>query len=214
VCTRAELCLAAGLPDQTLELVESLVASAANMTEDRVILRASILRGRALAMLERWAEAEAEFRLALRAAEAAQVLPSLWRIRTHLARLYTAQTRRQEADQEAGVAHELIGVLSSRLPEGNLRETFARSAVATLRGARSAPGPRSGQSNFGGLTNRERQVALLVAAGKSNREIADQLVLGERTIETHVSNILAKLGFASRAQIAAWSVEVGLRAEE
>ena len=46
--------------------------------------------------------------------------------------------------------------------------------------------------------------------GKSNREIADLLVVGERTIETHVGNILSKLGFTSRTQIAAWSVEIGL----
>jgi DNA-binding NarL/FixJ family response regulator len=47
----------------------------------------------------------------------------------------------------------------------------------------------------------------LVAAGRSNREIAEALVLGERTIETHVSNILGKLGLRSRAQIAAWAIE-------
>lgn len=44
----------------------------------------------------------------------------------------------------------------------------------------------------------------------SNREIADTLVVGERTVETHVSNILNKLGFNSRTQIAAWAVEKGL----
>jgi DNA-binding NarL/FixJ family response regulator len=55
-------------------------------------------------------------------------------------------------------------------------------------------------------------VAALVARGKSNRDMADELVLGERTIETHVGNILSKLGFSSRAQIAAWAVESGLLA--
>jgi DNA-binding NarL/FixJ family response regulator len=43
-----------------------------------------------------------------------------------------------------------------------------------------------------------------------NREIAASLVLGERTVETHVGNILAKLGFSSRRQIAMWAVETGL----
>jgi non-specific serine/threonine protein kinase len=60
------------------------------------------------------------------------------------------------------------------------------------------------------LTAREQETALLVAQGKSNREIADTLVVGERTVETHVSNALSKLGFTSRAQIAAWAVEQGL----
>jgi non-specific serine/threonine protein kinase len=60
------------------------------------------------------------------------------------------------------------------------------------------------------LTRREREVALLVAQGRSNREIADQLFVGERTVETHVGNILGKFSFSSRAQIAAWVVESGL----
>ena len=45
---------------------------------------------------------------------------------------------------------------------------------------------------------------------KSNREIAEALVLSERTVEGHVGNILNKLGFTSRAQIAAWAVQKGL----
>src|SRR5260221_3695152 len=63
---------------------------------------------------------------------------------------------------------------------------------------------------FGGLTAREREVAALVAKGKTSREIADLLVVSERTAEGHVSNILGRLGFTSRAQIAAWVVERGL----
>jgi non-specific serine/threonine protein kinase len=53
-------------------------------------------------------------------------------------------------------------------------------------------------------------VAALIAEGRSNREIAEALVLGERTVESHVSSILAKLGFTKRAQIAVWAVEIGL----
>jgi DNA-binding CsgD family transcriptional regulator len=59
------------------------------------------------------------------------------------------------------------------------------------------------------LTTRERGVAALVAQGRSNREIADTLVMSERTVEWHVSNILSKLGLQSRAQVAAWAVEQG-----
>ncbi len=66
------------------------------------------------------------------------------------------------------------------------------------------------KSEFGGLTAREREVAGLIAAGKSNREIAEALVIGESTAERHVANILAKLGFNSRTQIAVWVVEKGL----
>jgi non-specific serine/threonine protein kinase len=60
------------------------------------------------------------------------------------------------------------------------------------------------------LTAREREVAALVAQGLTNRQIAAKLVVTERTAETHVQNILNKLGFTSRAQVAAWAVEQGL----
>ncbi|HJQ46485.1 MAG TPA: LuxR C-terminal-related transcriptional regulator [Amycolatopsis sp.] len=53
------------------------------------------------------------------------------------------------------------------------------------------------------LTRREREVAELVATGKTNRQIAGELVIAVRTVDTHVENILTKLGFTSRAQIAA-----------
>jgi non-specific serine/threonine protein kinase len=56
------------------------------------------------------------------------------------------------------------------------------------------------------LTPREMQVARLLAQGRSNKEIAAQLVISQRTAEGHVENILTKLGFTSRAQVAAWSV--------
>lgn len=57
------------------------------------------------------------------------------------------------------------------------------------------------------LTPREREVAALVAQGASNRDIAETLVISQRTAEAHVAHILTKLGFTSRSQIAAWSAE-------
>jgi predicted ATPase/DNA-binding CsgD family transcriptional regulator/Tfp pilus assembly protein PilF len=62
----------------------------------------------------------------------------------------------------------------------------------------------------GGLTGREREVAVLVAQGMSNREIAGALVVRVKTVETYITRILNKLGFDSRVQIATWAVEKGL----
>jgi len=57
------------------------------------------------------------------------------------------------------------------------------------------------------LTRREREIAALIGQGKTNGEIASELVLSKRTIETHVSNILSKLGLSSRAQIMRWAID-------
>lgn len=57
------------------------------------------------------------------------------------------------------------------------------------------------------LTVREREVALLVARGLSNRAIAAELFISPATAARHVANILGKLGLSSRAQIAAWTAE-------
>jgi DNA-binding NarL/FixJ family response regulator len=60
------------------------------------------------------------------------------------------------------------------------------------------------------LTEREREVLALVARGLSNQEIADALVISERTARTHVSNILGKLGVASRTQAALLAIREGI----
>jgi len=79
-----------------------------------------------------------------------------------------------------------------------------------------APGAR-GPTTPGtstGLTARERQVLELLAEGLTNRAIAAELVLSPETVATHVENILAKLGFSSRSQIAAWLSEQRSRSQE
>jgi DNA-binding NarL/FixJ family response regulator len=81
------------------------------------------------------------------------------------------------------------------------RDKPAISATTTLQAAKA---------QWDGLTARERDVAALVALGQSNREIADKLVVSERTVDAHVGNILSKLEFRSRAQIATWAVSKGL----
>jgi DNA-binding NarL/FixJ family response regulator len=60
------------------------------------------------------------------------------------------------------------------------------------------------------LTRREREILVLVAQGRSNRGIANALVISERTARTHVSNVLTKLGLTSRTQAALWAVREGL----
>nr|WP_202459688.1 response regulator transcription factor [Streptomyces sp. SID1328] len=68
----------------------------------------------------------------------------------------------------------------------------------------------SGQGRGSSLTEREREVLGLIADGRSNREIARALVLSEKTVKTHVSNILMKLDLADRTQAALWAVRHGM----
>lgn len=91
-----------------------------------------------------------------------------------------------------------------------LQEAIDEALAAPERGkgdARDRPARPGGDDP---LTAREREVASLVARGKTNREIAAALVISERTAAAHLQNILNKLGFSSRAQIAAWAAERGV----
>ncbi|MFF0543390.1 ATP-binding protein [Nocardia thailandica] len=95
-----------------------------------------------------------------------------------------------------GAAAEAAAVARDALPQA--RAAGMTPWIARLDRLLTATAPAPG------LTPRESEVARLVAAGLSNREIADALVLSERTAQNHVQHILTKLGFAKRGQIAAW----------
>ena len=60
------------------------------------------------------------------------------------------------------------------------------------------------------LTARETEILRLIAAGKANKEIATALTIGEKTVKTHVSNVLAKLGVQSRTQAAIFAIQAGI----
>ena len=66
------------------------------------------------------------------------------------------------------------------------------------------------QENIPQLTNREQEVIHLVVQGKSNREIADVLVISEKTAKAHISNILGKFGLDDRTQMAVYAIKHGL----
>jgi DNA-binding NarL/FixJ family response regulator len=104
-----------------------------------------------------------------------------------------------EADEVAAA------IRAARRGEVHLDPAVARQLTRSL----VAPEPRAVDS----LTDREREVLALVARGLSNQQIADSLVISERTARTHVSNILGKLGVASRTQAALLAIREGIAGE-
>ncbi len=168
------------------------------------------LRGEALAALQRTGEAETMLRAAQEAAHAQGLRPLLWRIHVTLGKLYQTLGRREAAEQAFSTARVLINDLAANLPDEQGQKQFLQQATALLPPVRSLTSDRAAKQAYGGLTAREREVAALIAQGNTNRAIAEQLVLSERTVEGHVTNILTKLGGTTRTQIATWAVEKGL----
>jgi len=207
---RADLVLARNDPAQALDITERLIVSAANLSGERVIPRLWKQRGEALTALDRADEAEIALTAARDVARTEGLRPWLWRTCVALGRLYQKQTRREEAEQAYATARALIEELAANVPGEEPRAHFFSQATALLPHKRPLAPGRAAKEASGGLTAREREVAALIAGGKSNREIADALVVSERTIETHVANIMFKLSVQSRRQIRDWAIEKGL----
>ena len=207
---RAELALARNDLQRTLYITDQLLATAIGLSNESDIPQLAKLRGEALIKLKRPAEAETILQQARATALERGLRPLLWRIDLTLGKLAHSQRRYEEAEQRFASAQETLGELTSSLPDEALQQRFLQQAQTLFPHTRQPSPLRLTKRSFEGLTQREREVAALIALGKSNREIADTLVVVPRTIETHVSNILYKLGFTSRAQIAVWAAEKGL----
>jgi DNA-binding CsgD family transcriptional regulator/tetratricopeptide (TPR) repeat protein len=208
---RGNLLLAENDPAGALRIAEHLLASKRSSQKTQPIPALLKLQGEALFALKQFRKAGQALEGARQGAEEREALPLLWQIHARLGWLYKEQKKVEESEREFASARRVIDRLAATIHEETLRADFVQAALRSLP---AEPGPskrRREAETFGGLTPRERDVARLVAEGKSNREIAGTLVLSERTVENHVSNILMKLGFDSRAQVAVWAVETGLR---
>ncbi len=100
--------------------------------------------------------------------------------------------------------------------KAQLHPDIARRLMTAVSGdvpVRQAPSP-SLPSELQGLTEREREVLSLIARGLTNREIAEKMVISEKTVKTHVSNLLDKLGLEDRTRAAIWALKHGLGSED
>lgn len=110
------------------------------------------------------------------------------------------QAQTELADLVARIGREVGGL------------SWARDYVAAGAAVISSKEAESADAHANPLTAREREVARLIARGLTNRQIAQALVIAEGTAGVHVDHILNKLGFRSRAQVAAWAADHGLLA--
>ena len=205
-----ELALAQGDAMRALEIIDRLNTSSAQAELGRNSPRVLVLKGEALVMLQRTAEARVVFEAALELARAQGARPMQWQISLALGKLYQVQGSTAEAEQAYATARALIEELAATIADEALREHFLLQAVARFPHVAPLSPERLAKQAFGGLTAREREVAILIAQGKSNQAIADVLVVTKRTVETHIGNIMFKLSCTSRTQIALWAVEMGL----
>jgi DNA-binding CsgD family transcriptional regulator len=160
--------------------------------------------------------------------------PSLGPVALHLANLADLLGDAESADEHARDA--LASSISVGSPVFEARALLVLARLARRRSRRDAPGPTAREyaararaiaerldwsafvrlidevviaDDHGGLSNREFEIASLVAAGKSNRQIATELYLSERTVETHIRHIFSKLEVATRVDVAMWRASRG-----
>lgn len=118
-----------------------------------------------------------------------------------LGRLYAAAGRRTEAEESLRVAVTTFEQCGAVVRAGWAAEDLRRLGARGRRAAAASVGPAA-------LSRREREVAGLACAGVPVRDIARDLFISERTVETHLSNVYAKLGVRSRSELAALAADL------
>ncbi|WP_344218633.1 ATP-binding protein [Kribbella sancticallisti] len=148
--------------------------------------------GRGAAVLGRLDAAIADLVVAIKQADRAGAPGFVAEAQYYLAKALVDRNSPGDRDQAKSVAQE------ADLQARSLGMTAYAERTASLLAGFT-------QTTRTALSSREAEVAALVAEGLTNRQIAERLVISERTAQNHVQHILTKLGFATRSQIAAWS---------
>jgi DNA-binding CsgD family transcriptional regulator len=182
-----EVLLESGCIDEAIELLDGWEATARRLGRERVVADGTRCRGLLAA-------ARGEIELACAALEDAvrqheQAGDRFGHARALLALGVTRRRARQRTAAREAIEAALLGF-------EDLGEVFWSGR------ARAELGRIGGRTREDGLTAAERRVAILVARGRTNREVAAALSLGERTVATHLTHVYAKLGVRSRTELA------------
>jgi len=191
-----------------------LLGPAAACLADYCLVPVARLLGEAALLAGEPAEAIARFELALEVASQLGFRPEIAIAHLGLAqaKLVTTSAR----DRGEALAHLDIAIPEFRgmgmLPALDRASAFLKVAESSQQRGTPATAVIDAESprSISGLTPREMEVASLLAAGMTNGQIADMLVISRATAEVHVKRILSKLGLKSRWQVAMWAAERGL----
>ncbi|WP_347585225.1 AAA family ATPase [Streptomyces sp. B6B3] len=167
------------------------------------LVEAELRRAEGTATAADWAAAATAFEAEVRPFELA-------RIRARWAETLIAEGDRRRAAELLGQAHAAAEALGAGPLLAEIERLAQRARLAL--GAEHEPdaGAGGGPRDTFGLTPRERDVLALVAAGRSNRQIAEELFISPKTASVHVSNILAKLAVSGRGEAAALAHRLGI----
>jgi DNA-binding NarL/FixJ family response regulator len=185
----------------TAEALLARMAHLANCLDTGCLVSYGRLLGNAAFLLGRPAQAREAYEQALVVCQKARFRPELALIRLDLAELLLSNYPAEKVHSE-----HLLQTATAEFEAMHMQPSLTR---ALRLAGRTAPPSAAAQPDTAlpdspePLTDREREVAMLLAQGMSNREIAAALVISESTAEVHVKHILSKLGLRSRAQVAA-----------
>jgi DNA-binding NarL/FixJ family response regulator len=135
--------------------------------------------------------------------------------------VYQVQGREREATDAFAAAQRIVEEMAGTVSDPALRENFLRQAATLIpqpqiepssaeKGQESKKPVPSAEQHPAGLTAREVEVLRLVAQGATNRQIAATLHISDRTVNTHLTNILNKIGCENRTAAAAFALQNGL----
>jgi len=187
IADHVEALLELGLPEDAMRVLDRWAADASRLGRDWVLAHATRCRGLVAAARGDVDDAASLLRSAV--AQHELVHDAFGRARALLALGVVRRRQRQKSAARDAIGEALTG----------FEELGAATWVAK---AHAELGRIGGRTRTEGLTPAERRVAALVAEGRTNREVAAALFLGQRTVETHLTRVYAKLGVRSRAELA------------
>ncbi len=205
-----ELVLAQGEPAIALRIAEQLIVSAPGDARPQPIPHLLALKGEALLALKRLEEAAGALEDAKLGAEQRQAPSTLWRIQRSLGRVYHLFKREDQALREWSEARDIIAKLAATIDETALREHFLQAALQSFPVEKPQSARRAAAEKYNGLTEREIEVLRAVAQGLTDAQVAERLVISQRTVHSHLNSIYSKLGITSRSAATRYAIEHNL----